>query len=152
MSEITLHEGVVYGLKRCPQCAVAKPFISRVGECHKHYTDAFDQTQYWFSAKCSHCGAFILMRGSNSSRKDAEYLTIEKTYPTIEVVDEALPDKAKNYLQQAVESLHAPDGAVMLSASAVDAMLKEKGYSDSSLYSRINKATEEHLLTEQMRE
>ena len=36
----------------------------------------------------------------------------------------------------------------MLAASAVDAMLKEKGYIDGSLYARINKAAEEHLIPE----
>jgi len=38
----------------------------------------------------------------------------------------------------------------MLSASSVDAMLKEKGYSEGSLYTRINKAVEKHLITPEM--
>ena len=40
----------------------------------------------------------------------------------------------------------------MVAASAVDAMLKAKGYSDGSLYSRINKAAEDHLITREMAE
>ena len=35
-------------------------------------------------------------------------------------------------------------------ASAVDAMLKEKGYKEGSLYSRIDEAVADHLLTEDM--
>ena len=38
----------------------------------------------------------------------------------------------------------------MLAASAVDAMLKDKGYNEGSLYSRINEAKDDHLITEGM--
>ena len=38
----------------------------------------------------------------------------------------------------------------MLAASAVDAMLKEKGYRDGNLNGRIKKAAENHLITEEM--
>lgn len=40
----------------------------------------------------------------------------------------------------------------MLSASAVDAMLKEKGYKEGSLYGRIDKAADDHLITKEMAE
>ena len=53
-------------------------------------------------------------------------------------------------MQQAHESLHVPDGPVMLAASAVDALLKAKGYKDGSLYSRINTAAQDHLMTQDM--
>jgi hypothetical protein len=49
-----------------------------------------------------------------------------------------------------MESLHAPAGAVMLCASAVDAMLKAKGYKDGRLYDRIKKAAADHLITPDM--
>jgi hypothetical protein len=38
----------------------------------------------------------------------------------------------------------------MLAASAVDAMLKAKGYKNGSLYSRIDKAAEDHAITQEM--
>jgi hypothetical protein len=38
----------------------------------------------------------------------------------------------------------------MLAASAVDAMLKAKGYSEGSLYKRIDKAKDDHVITEGM--
>ena len=38
----------------------------------------------------------------------------------------------------------------MLSASCIDAMLKVKGYKDGSLYKRIEKAVEDHLITAEM--
>ena len=37
-----------------------------------------------------------------------------------------------------------------MAGSAVDAMLKAKGYEDGSLYLRIDKAVEDHVLTESM--
>lgn len=40
----------------------------------------------------------------------------------------------------------------MLAASAVDAMLKAKGYSEGSLYTRIRKAAEDHTITPEMAE
>jgi hypothetical protein len=55
-------------------------------------------------------------------------------------------------LQQARESLHAAAGAVMLAASAVDAMLKLKGYIEGSLYTRIQKAATDHVITADMAE
>jgi len=53
-------------------------------------------------------------------------------------------------LQQAIDSVFAPSGSVMLCASSVDAMLKEKGYSTGSLYKRITSATVDGLLTKDM--
>jgi hypothetical protein len=38
----------------------------------------------------------------------------------------------------------------MLAASAVDAMLKTKGYPKGSLYSRIKQAADDHLITADM--
>lgn len=49
---------------------------------------------------------------------------VTEIYPAPIQVDEALPPTAKEYLTQAINSLHAPAGSVMLCASAVDAMLK----------------------------
>lgn len=66
------------------------------------------------------------------------------------MVDSTLPERARLFLQQAIDSLHAPSGAVMLTGSAVDAMLKAKGKKDGSLYSRIDAAAAEHLITAEM--
>jgi len=38
----------------------------------------------------------------------------------------------------------------MLAASSVDAMLKAKGYTDGSLYSRIDQAAKDNLITKDM--
>lgn len=53
-------------------------------------------------------------------------------------------------MAQALASLHAPSGAVMLAASAVDSMLKLKGHTEGSLYSRIESASKDHVITPDM--
>ncbi len=71
-------------------------------------------------------------------------------FPQSAAIDEDIPERPKTFLKQAQESLHAPAGAVMLAASAVDAMLKQRGYTEGSLYSRIEKATQDRVLTSEM--
>jgi hypothetical protein len=71
-------------------------------------------------------------------------------YPSGTDVDPSIPDRARTYLDQAINSLSAPAGAVMLAASAVDAMLKAKNLKEGSLYARIDKALSEHLITAEM--
>jgi hypothetical protein len=77
-------------------------------------------------------------------------MNVTEIYPKLDRVDANVPDVAREYLRQAVESLHAPAGAVMLAASSVDAMLKSKGYKEASLYARIDKAKDDHLITTDM--
>jgi hypothetical protein len=71
-------------------------------------------------------------------------------WPEAVAVSDSIPDRARNFLSQALASLHAPAGAVMLAASAVDAMLKEKGLKTGDLYSRIGEAAKTHLITDEM--
>jgi hypothetical protein len=94
---------------------------------------------------CNRCGGAVIGAASKFPGQSTEL------YPSIESLDdEAIPTNTRTYLRQAISSQHAPAGAVMLAASAVDAMLKSKGYRDGSLYSRIEKAVSEHLITEDM--
>ncbi len=71
-------------------------------------------------------------------------------YPDSQQVEEDIPEAAKSYLEQAIASIHAPAGAVMLAASTVDAMLKEKNYKEGSLYERIERAVKDKLITSEM--
>ena len=72
---------------------------------------------------------------------------VEEWFPAAQSVNESIPERPRAYLQQAMESMHAPAGAVMLAASAVDAMLKMKGLTDGNLYTRIDKAAKDHIIT-----
>jgi hypothetical protein len=63
-----------------------------------------------------------------------------------------IPPKAARFLIQARETLSSPDASVVMSASAVDAMVKERGYVQGSLYSGIEAAEKAGLLTQHMAE
>jgi hypothetical protein len=71
-------------------------------------------------------------------------------FPVARSVDEDIPTVARTFLQQAYDTLHAPDAAGVMAASAVDAMLKELGYREGNLYDRIDKAVEDGILTKGM--
>jgi hypothetical protein len=98
----------------------------------------------WSVYKCNNCGGAVLAAAHHGIQN------VSEIYPSNIIVEDAIPSRAKSYLQQAIDSLHSPAGAVMLTASAVDSMLKEKSYTDGSLYDRINKAATEHVITQDM--
>jgi Domain of unknown function (DUF4145) len=85
-------------------------------------------------------------------RNRASLSAITKMWPEGGVFSDSIPERARSFLKQATECLHAPSGAQVLAASAVDAMLKAKGYKDGSLYSRIKEAEAAHLITPEMAE
>lgn len=130
-------------LKRCPHCRVDNPNII---EIFYMATNDFkgENLRHWKGYKCNRCGGVIIAASDNASG------SVTELYPSQIEVDESLPDKAKAFLNQSIESLHAPSGAIMLAASAIDAMLKIKGYKEGNLNSRIDKAKDEHLITEGM--
>ena len=132
-------------LARCPHCNIDKPNTSNAwqGETNDH---AGRRKRAWRLYICGNCGGVIIAAAHTFSGDVIEM------YPAPRSVDDAIPAKARSYLTQAIQSLHAPAGAVMLAASAVDAMLKAKGYKDGSLYSRIDKAASEHAITKEMAE
>jgi hypothetical protein len=82
--------------------------------------------------------------------KDGTGLIVTEIYPSVSSASEDIPDRARSFLQQAIETVYAPAGSVMLAASAVDAMLKAKGKTKGSLYKRIDEAAAEHLITAEM--
>jgi hypothetical protein len=132
-------------LGRCPHCNIDNPnLIQHWGPFNT--TDYRKQNpRFWCLYMCLSCGGGVLAAAAN-----AQDAPITEVYPEGHAVDSAVPEVARDYLQQANETLHAPAGAIMLAASAVDAMLKEKEYTDGTLYERIVRATENHLLTEEM--
>ncbi|PIR48103.1 hypothetical protein COV06_01455 [Candidatus Uhrbacteria bacterium CG10_big_fil_rev_8_21_14_0_10_50_16] len=130
-------------LDRCPHCTTDTPSLvleHGVGSAdHKG-----DNRRYWGLYVCKRCGGVVVC----SSRHPGG--AVLEIYPNVMSVDEVIPEKPRAYLLQALECLHAPSGAIMLAASSVDAMLKEKGYVDGSLYSRIDEAAGKHLITQDM--
>lgn len=129
-------------LERCPHCNVDSPLLIHKFQAEtKHYDEG---KRVWCFYLCSRCGGFVSAWGLMINGEAIEM------FPSSTEVDDALPEKARAYLRQALNSLSAPAGAVMLAASTVDAMLKGKGLKEGSLYSRIDKAATEHLITKEM--
>lgn len=145
------HGTHLLGLPRCPFCGVAKPMLHRIwrSEAPLKASDG-SEGRLWAGYCCTACSQVVTARGKLGQYKaDAE---IDAIYPDLPIVDAALPESAQKFLQQAYETLHAPDAATVMAPSAVDAMLKAREYSEGSLYRRIEKAVEDHVLTADMGE
>lgn len=134
----------VLGLPRCPHCNIDNPNLSAVTEFE---TSDSENSWYrvWRCYACARCGGVV-----TASTKKSEGSFVHDLFPESTSVSDDIPSRARSYLSQAVESIHAPAGAIMLAASSVDAMLKAKGYTDGSLYARIEQAATDHLITEGM--
>lgn len=130
-------------LEQCPHCGVNRPSLTRQAQ---HISNTFDKQneRYWRMYDCARCGGVVVAaaRAWNGS--------VEEYYPSEQTVAAELPTRAREYLRQAKASVHAPAGSIMLSASSVDAMLKDRGYKKGSLKSRIREAAEDHLITDDM--
>lgn len=129
---------------RCPYCGIAKPHLPRNGQPFQ--TGEPDARRWWAVYICSVCGGAVLAAsGYGQDRPVTEY------YPRLGgQFDEAISERARDYLRQARESVGQPAASIMVCASAVDAMLQEKGLKDGTLYERINMAAERHLITPDM--
>lgn len=131
-------------ISRCPFCGVDKPNLSKVWETWTKNSEG-ENKRLWRAYVCGRCGGLV-----TAYAKDANRYT-DGIYPYDEGRrSQDIPAKPRAYLEQAIASIHAPAGAIMLAASSVDSMLKHKGYIEGSLYSRIDKATEDNLITEGM--
>lgn len=130
-------------LDRCPHCGTANPNLKR-----QHHLDTRDHAgqnnRVWSIYVCGSCGGIV------SAWATSHGLPVGGYHPTFESIDLEIPERPRSYLKQASESMHAPAGAVMLAASAVDSMLKAKGFVEGTLYTRIDKAAKDHIITKDM--
>jgi hypothetical protein len=141
-------EDRLVGLVRCPQCGVASPEMEMMWRSECIIPRAESGYGYnWAVYKCTSCRLLVLAQSRLGNQGTSE---LERIYPDVESVEEDIPERARNYLGQAIGSIHAPDGAAMLAGSAVDAMLKAKGLTEGSVYKRIDQAVEQHILTKEM--
>lgn len=131
-------------LERCPRCGVKSPLLSNVSGGK---TAAYDgnNERFWAVFQCSQCGGMVL---GESPKRPKDYT--QEIFPSLPTVHHSIPERARHYLGEAYEALHTPSGCIMLCASAVDAMLKNKQYTAGSLYSRIDKAAEDGVITSDM--
>jgi hypothetical protein len=135
---------VIY-LKRCPHCNIADPLIEQRSAFETSNING-DLVRTWVLYVCRTCGGVI------TASRYSTYNNHLQMFPEPIKVDECLPEKAKYFLNQAIETMHAPAASIMSCASSIDAMLKDKGYKDDSLFKRIDKAALDHLITNEMAE
>jgi hypothetical protein len=119
-----------------------------MGRFHSESTESFNgkNQRIWSFFVCGSCGGSVMaVRMANNN-------WFHNLWPPVDTVSVDVPERARMFLQQAISSLHTPSGAIMLTASSVDAMLKKKGYTEGSLDARIKTAAEDHLITAEMAE
>ena len=129
---------------RCPHCGAAKPVLSSL----QHFLSsdhAGGHQRTWRVYQCTTCGGLVTAAAPGGKGNK-----VTEMYPEPQSASEDLPSDAREYLNQAMSSLQAPAGAIMLAASSVDAMLKAKGYADGSLHQRIREASSAHVITDEM--
>jgi hypothetical protein len=131
-------------VRRCPHCAIYRPNLHiQFGEFTTTKDDRTNQRN-WRIYSCKKCGGVITAWAYAHDR------IVRDVYPGSESLDENIPSRVSGYLQQAVDSVHSPDGCIMLCASAIDEMLKARGFKVGKLYPRIKEAKEAGVLTEDM--
>ena len=142
-------EFVLSGLQFCPHCGVAKPEMAQIMQPVFIARDRANYGHNWGLYRCTSCFNVVMAQSSLGNKTTQDVLHI---YPSISEPAKELPERVRTYLNQANLSMHAPDGAAMLAGAAVDAMLKEKGYTKGSVYDRIDKALGDNILTQDMAE
>lgn len=137
------------GLKRCPHCSIASPnfVLAWASTGPTQRTDGGLQ-EHWGSYCCLSCGAIVTVRALWLAPSGSFAFT--GVFPDAKTAHEDIPEPARTFLQQAFETMHAPDAAAMVAGSAVDAMLKAHRLSEGSLYSQIDEALSKNLLTKGM--
>lgn len=151
-----LRHGNHLALQTCPYCGTAHPYMPGVTGIHatSHIFQTSDHQddnpRFWGCYACSTCGGVVLAEANEESDGRYYYNTIVNVLPPPRVVPKEIPELPSHYLQEAINSMSAPTASLVVCASAVDAMLKEKGYSSGSLFSRIDKAATDHVITADM--
>ena len=146
-----MHHGATLQLSRCPHCNIAKPALNRLSG-YETTNDRGNDPRFWGVYQCAICGGVTMAVAAMlvSDKGRSVPLEITDIWPSPQTVHASIPDRARAFLDQAIASIHAPAGAVMLTASAVDSMLKDKSLTEGSLFKRIDEAAGTHLITAEM--
>jgi hypothetical protein len=135
----------VLPLHRCPHCSIALPRLQKLNVQVQTDNAEKKQPRVWILFECSACGGCVMVAWENTSNSC-------NIWPAPNGFSDDIPDEPLDYLKQAAETISSPRASVVMSAGAVDSMLKERGLTEGSLYARIKQAVEQHLLTPDMGE
>ncbi len=134
-------------LGRCPSCSAANPVLVKCWASNgKVAPNKASPAWYWGTFVCTTCNELVLAKGMPIENE----FVVMSCVPTPRQAHEDIPVNARRYLQQAYDTLHAPDAAAVMAASAVDAMLEALLYEEGSLYARIDQALKDNIITSSM--
>lgn len=128
-------------LERCPHCGIARPLL---GLWNQNVTQGRGGHRRWLFHTCTICGGMVIAATYEGSPG------VIACYPSLPGIDGNIPERGREYLRQARESLGQAAASIMVCASAIDAMLKAKGLTKGSLYDRIDQAAADHRITSDM--
>ena len=135
--------GTKLDLPRCPHCGVDMPNLGI--QAQFILVDFENRQKFWRVYSCDRCAGIVTAMSLNWGEDAFEF------HPSKNIdLSDDIPERARTFLREALESIRSPSGAVMLTASAVDAMLKAKNLKTGSLFDRINQAAGQHLITPEM--
>ncbi|MAI31666.1 MAG: hypothetical protein CMM07_08350 [Rhodopirellula sp.] len=132
-------------LPRCPFCNVDRPNLMSEFDLTPKDSEG-NSRGTWRFYRCNRCGSIVTAWAHEHLGR------VLGVIPEARRLSDDIPPRPKAYLQQALESRHVPSGAVMLAASAIDSMLKDRGYIEGNLYPRIKQAASDNVITDGMAE
>lgn len=142
----------VLHLSRCPYCSIASPNLPQLAAATTHFSRPASGggvaagEVHWRMFECNSCGGVVMASGSKGANAN-----VEEYLPQVQrAVSEEIPERAREYLKQGFEAMAQPAASIVVTASAIDAMLKDKGLIEESLFKRIDIAAKQHLITSEM--
>jgi hypothetical protein len=140
--------GATLDANSCPHCGVSSPNLVQRWHSQQFTPHTAGPGNIWALYSCNRCGGAVIAKGAdNESTSNANIMA---TFPARKEAHADIPEPARTFLQQAYETIHAPDAAAVMAGSAVDGMLKKLGYVNGSLYARIDQAVSDQKLTSGM--
>ena len=143
--------GQLLGVDNCPHCNMQDPLLRRVFSLVGNQVPPRGDggpTAGWCVFRCSSCGHLITAKGEEGDSSATP--RVAAIYPPVWTVNEVVPDRVASYLVQAHRTMTSPDASVLMSASSIDAMLKDHNLPEGSLHKRINQAVKNGVLTQKL--
>ena len=138
-------------VEKCPHCGVVSPHLP-IQWAGATRGSKLGVERLWGVFSCNSCGGIVASMTNNPHSSENLLNWPDAIFPKAPQANEDIPPTARQYLQQTIDTLHAPDAAAVMAGSAVDAMLKAQGLIKGSLYSRIDEARGAGILTQGMAE
>ena len=151
--------GDLVGVYSCPHCSVANPQLKELWASKEplYRGDVPVIGRLWATYQCTSCSDVVLVKCAWSSRTaankpwDDKKYDVDTIYPSAKIAHEDVPEPARTFLQQALEHVaRARRGCGNGWRSSRRDAQEEGAHRGELLYSRIDKALKDNLLTQGM--